>query len=58
MGVLALWRLGSFGYLWDITLGGIIIVKTNQVNRRMANQGDGFSCGMSLRVVGNHQFLA
>lgn len=49
---------GSFGKVWDITLGGIIVKKTNQEKIRMASQGEGLSWGMSLGVVGRHQSLA
>lgn len=34
---------GSFGYLCAITLGGMIVVKTNHVNSKIINQGAGFN---------------
>lgn len=40
------------------TLLGITVRKINHENTRIANQGAGFSCGMSLEVVGGHQSLA
>lgn len=49
---------GSLGYLCAITLGGITVIKINHVNNKIINQGEGFNWGMSLRVVGSHQFLA
>ena len=53
-----LWDTGSFGKVWAVTFGGITIRKTSHENTKMANQGAGFSRGMSLRVVGGHQSLA
>lgn len=50
--------VGSFGNVWAITLGGITVRRTNQEKTKIANQGAGFSWGMSLRVVGGHQSLA
>lgn len=50
--------VGSFGNVWAITFGGIMVSKTSQEKTRIANQGAGFSWGMSLRVVGGHQSLA
>ena len=35
-----------------------MIAKTSQEKNRMANQGAGLSCGISLRVVGGHHSLA
>lgn len=32
--------------------------KTSQEKTRMANQGEGLSCGISLGVGGSHQCLA
>lgn len=42
----------------DITLAGIMIRKNVHANKKIKNQGFGLSCGISLRVVGSHQFLA
>lgn len=50
--------MGSLGKVWARTLGGKIVKKINQEKIRIANQGAGLSWGMSLRVVGRHQFLA
>lgn len=48
----------SFVKVWFKILYGMIVRKTSHVNTRMKNQGAGFNCGMSLEVVGSHQFLA
>lgn len=53
-----LWEVGSFGNVWAITLGGIMVKRTSQEKIKIANQGAGLSWGMSLRVVGSHQSLA
>lgn len=50
--------MGSLGKIWAKTLGGITIKKTSQEKTKMANQGEGLSCGISLGVVGSHQSLA
>ena len=49
---------GSLGKECARTLGGITVKKTSHEKARMANQGAGFSWGMSLEVVGGHQSLA
>lgn len=41
-----------------ITFVGRIAKNTAHENTRIVNQGAGFNCGMSLRVVGDHQSLA
>lgn len=53
-----LWRVGSFGKVCARTFGGMTVKKTSQEKTRMANQGAGLSCGMSLGVGGGHQSLA
>lgn len=53
-----LWSVGRFGKVWAITLGVIMIKKTDQEKSRIASQGPGLSWGMSLGVVGSHQSLA
>lgn len=50
--------VGSLVKVCFRTLEGMIVRKTNQAKTRMANQGAGFSWGMSLGVVGRHQSLA
>lgn len=50
--------MGSFGKVCASTLGGMIVRKISQEKIRMANQGAGLSCGISLRVGGGHQSLA
>lgn len=50
--------VNSFGVTWFKTFVGIRIKKTNQENTKIANQGPGFNCGISLEVVGSHQSLA
>lgn len=54
----ALTGVGSFGEIWLKILVGIIVKKISQENTKIANQGPGFNCGISLEVVGNHQSLA
>lgn len=51
-------RVGSFGKMWAMIFGGIIVRKTNQEKIKMASQGAGLSWGISLRVVGSHHSLA
>lgn len=53
-----LWSVGSFGKVCARTFGVITVRKTNQEKTRMANQGAGLSCGISLGVGGSHQSLA
>lgn len=53
-----LWAVGSLGNVWARIFGGITVRNTNQEKIKMANHGDGLSCGMSLGVVGGHQSLA
>lgn len=48
----------SFVKEWFKILLGIIVRKISHENIRIANHGAGFSCGMSLGVVGGHQSLA
>lgn len=50
--------VGSLVRVCFKTFDGIMVRNTNQENTRIANQGAGFNWGMSLGVVGNHQFLA
>ena len=58
MGFSVLWEVGSLGKMWLNTLGGITIRKISHEKIRIANQGAGFSWGISLEVVGGHQSLA
>lgn len=44
--------------IWFKILFGITVRKINHENIRIANQGVGFNCGISLEVVGSHQSLA
>lgn len=53
-----LWAVGSFGKVVANTFGGIKVRNTSHENIKMANQGAGFSWGMSPEVGGGHQFLA
>lgn len=41
-----------------MTLGGITTRRISHENKRMASQGEGFNCGMSLGAVGGRQSLA
>lgn len=41
---------GLLGDLWAIIFMGTIVARTVHEKIRIANQGDGFNCGMSLRV--------
>lgn len=50
--------MGSLGKECAKTFGGITVRKINQEKARIANQGEGLSWGMSLRVGGSHQSLA
>lgn len=53
-----LWEVASLGNVWLRTLGGRRVRKTSHEKTRIANQGAGFSWGMSLEVVGGHRSLA
>lgn len=48
----------SLGREWAVILGGRTTRKTNHESSKTISQGEGFSWGMSLRVVGRHLSLA
>lgn len=45
------------GEVWDMIFVGKRVKNTNHEKIKIMNQGEVFSCGISLRVIRSHQYL-